>query len=95
MQSFDQSLMMLLRRGLITEREALRRCSNPNDFKLKLQGIEMSGDAARADMASVMERPEFLEDARTMAKEGQQRQAQTTQTPDFDTDDFKFNLDLT
>ena len=95
MQSFDQSLMMLLRRGLITEREALRRCSNPNDFKLKLQGIEMSGDAARADMASVMERPDFLEDARTMAKEGQQRQTQSSPTPDFDTDDFKFNLDLT
>jgi twitching motility protein PilT len=96
MQSFDQSLMFLLRRGLITEREALRRCSNPNDFKLKLQGIEISGDAARADMASVIERSEFIEDLRILAKEPPKPPSSPPPpASDGDTADFNFNLDLT
>ncbi len=66
MQSFDQSLMYLLRQGYITEAEALNRCSNPNDFKLRLEGIQMSGDEAREDMASVMERGGFTEHSRTV-----------------------------
>ncbi|HPE20168.1 MAG TPA: PilT/PilU family type 4a pilus ATPase [Candidatus Mcinerneyibacteriales bacterium] len=42
MQSFDQSIMKLYRSGLITLEEALKRCSNPDDFKLKIQGIDSS-----------------------------------------------------
>jgi twitching motility protein PilT len=96
MQSFDQSLMLLLRRNLITEKEALRRCSNPNDFKLKLQGIEMSGDAARADMASVMERGDFMEDVRDIGGDSAGgKKAPAAAVKESDTDDFNFNLDLT
>jgi twitching motility protein PilT len=40
MQSFDQSLMHLLNEGLITYEEALAQTSNPDDFALKLSGID-------------------------------------------------------
>jgi twitching motility protein PilT len=45
MQTFDQSLMGLYRKGLITYEEALHWCSNPDDFALKVRGIESSADA--------------------------------------------------
>ena len=44
MQTFDQSLMWLLNRNLITYEEALLQATNPDDFALKVSGIE-SGDA--------------------------------------------------
>jgi len=44
MQTFDQSLMMLLSKKLITFEEALRQCSNPDDFKLKMSGISSTSD---------------------------------------------------
>jgi twitching motility protein PilT len=39
MQSFDQSLMSLLKGGLITKEEAMANCSNPRDFELRLGGV--------------------------------------------------------
>ncbi|MDH7500389.1 MAG: ATPase, T2SS/T4P/T4SS family, partial [candidate division NC10 bacterium] len=44
MQTFDQSLMKLYRSGLITYEEALLRSSNPDDFALKVRGIESLTD---------------------------------------------------
>lgn len=44
MQTFDQSLMGLLKDGLITFDEALRQSSNPDDFRLKVSGISSSSD---------------------------------------------------
>src|SRR5437870_4684363 len=44
MQTFDQSVMHLLRDGLISEEEALRNCTNPNEFALKLKGISATSD---------------------------------------------------
>jgi twitching motility protein PilT len=44
MQTFDQSLMGLLKKELITMEEALRQCSNPDDFKLKMSGISSTSD---------------------------------------------------
>ncbi|PLX97272.1 MAG: type IV pili twitching motility protein PilT [Desulfuromonas sp.] len=44
MQTFDQSLMSLLNKKLITFEEALRQSSNPDDFKLKHSGISSSSD---------------------------------------------------
>ncbi len=46
MQSFDQSLMTLFRKGYIDKEEALNHCSNLHDFQLKLEGIT-SGDVWR------------------------------------------------
>jgi len=44
MQTFDQSLMKLYRNGLITYEEALMRSSNPDDFALRVGGIESLTD---------------------------------------------------
>ena len=49
MQTFDQSLMQLYRKKLITLEEALRQCSNPDDFKLKVSGITSTTDAEKWD----------------------------------------------
>ena len=39
MQSFDQSLMELFQKGLITQEEALNNCSNVRDFQMRLEGV--------------------------------------------------------
>ena len=44
MQTFDQSVMGLLRDGLITEQEALKNASNANELALKLKGISGTSD---------------------------------------------------
>jgi twitching motility protein PilT len=46
MQTFDQSLLALFKSGLITYEEALRRASNPDDFVLKVKGIQSTTDLA-------------------------------------------------
>jgi twitching motility protein PilT len=46
MQTFDQSLAGLCREKLISYEEALRWCSNPDDFALKMQGVQSTGDLA-------------------------------------------------
>ena len=57
MQSFDQSLYQLYKSGLITLEEALRQASNPNEFRLKIQGIQSTSDIAREEMDSELEAP--------------------------------------
>jgi twitching motility protein PilT len=54
MQTFDQSLFDLYSRNLITYDEALLRASNPDDFKLRVQGIRSASDAAREEMERAM-----------------------------------------
>ncbi len=44
MQTFDQSLLMLYKKGLITYEEALLSASNPDDFVLKVKGIQSTSD---------------------------------------------------
>jgi twitching motility protein PilT len=44
MQTFDQSLMSLYTRGLISYEEALHWCSNPDDFALRVRGVESTAD---------------------------------------------------
>jgi twitching motility protein PilT len=44
MQSFDQSLMKLLKDDIITEDEALATCTNANEFQLHLKGIASTSD---------------------------------------------------
>jgi len=45
MQTFDQSLMSLLKNNLITRDEALGNATNPADFELKLRGIASTSDS--------------------------------------------------
>ncbi len=44
MQTFDQSLFNLYKSGLITYEEALRGATNPDDFALKVKGIQSTSD---------------------------------------------------
>jgi twitching motility protein PilT len=57
MQTFDQSIYILYRNGLITLEEALRRASNPDEFKLKIQGIQSTSDVAKEEMDSQLAIP--------------------------------------
>jgi twitching motility protein PilT len=45
MQSFDQSLMFLLKNQVITYEEALRQASNPDDFALRVSGVSATSDS--------------------------------------------------
>ena len=49
MQSFDQSLMLLMKENLITYEEALKHCSNPDDFALRVKGILSASDGTWDD----------------------------------------------
>jgi twitching motility protein PilT len=49
MQSFDQSLMFLMQEKLITYEEALKHCTNPDDFALRVKGILATSDTTWAD----------------------------------------------
>ncbi|MFZ3138270.1 MAG: type IV pilus twitching motility protein PilT [Thermodesulfovibrionales bacterium] len=44
MQTFDQSLLNLYKSDLITYEEALRRATNPDDFVLKVKGIQSTSE---------------------------------------------------
>jgi len=44
MQTFDQSLLMLYKKGHITYEEALLTASNPDDFALKVKGVQSTSD---------------------------------------------------
>ena len=49
MQTFDQSLMILHKDGLITLEEALRQASNPDDFALRVRGVSSTSDLSWED----------------------------------------------
>jgi twitching motility protein PilT len=51
MQTFDQSIFSLYERQLVSYEEALRWASNVDEFKLKVQGISTTSDAARDEMS--------------------------------------------
>jgi len=49
MQTFDQSIMSLLNKGLISYEEAMRQASNPADFALKFKGVSGTSDMGWKD----------------------------------------------
>jgi len=49
MQTFDQALMDLVKKKVISYDEALRQSSNPADFKLKFSGIDSTSDGSWSD----------------------------------------------
>jgi twitching motility protein PilT len=55
MQTFDQSLYQLYKGGFITLDEALRRASNPDEFRLKIQGVQFTADVSREQMEESIE----------------------------------------
>src|SRR5271155_5264987 len=54
MQTFDQSLYELHGKNLITYDEAMMRASNPDELKLRMQGIRSTADTAREEMERAM-----------------------------------------
>ncbi len=50
MQTFDQSLFYLYQSGLITLDEALRGTTNPDEFRLRLAGINTTSGIAKEEM---------------------------------------------
>jgi twitching motility protein PilT len=59
MQSFDQSLMRLYRRGLITLEDAIHNSTTPTEFELRIKGVQASSDTtwdAFEDEAAATER---------------------------------------
>jgi twitching motility protein PilT len=51
MQTFDQSLMGLVKTGLVSYEEALKHVSNPDDFALRFRGIASTSDSAWSEFA--------------------------------------------
>ena len=66
MQSFDQSLMNLMQERLITYEEALKHCTNPDDFALRVRGILATSDTSWDDF-------EALEKEREKGKDVEQK----------------------
>ena len=54
MQTFDQSLYNLFQTELISYEEALRQASNPDEFKLKVAGIQSTSDMAQSEMEATL-----------------------------------------
>ncbi len=50
MQTFDQSLFYLYQSGLISLEEALRGSTNPDEFRLRLAGIQNTSTIAKEEM---------------------------------------------
>ncbi|HDO23518.1 MAG TPA: type IV pilus twitching motility protein PilT [Nitrospirae bacterium] len=50
MQTFDQSLLDLFETGLITYEEAVMKATNPDDFALKVKGIQSTSDIAMEEI---------------------------------------------
>jgi twitching motility protein PilT len=50
MQTFDQSLFELFKSDLITYEEALRQATNPDDFKLRVEGIHSTSEMSHNGM---------------------------------------------
>ena len=54
MQTFDQSLYQLYKRDEISLDEALRRATNPDEFKLKIAGIQSTSEVSQDEMESTL-----------------------------------------
>jgi len=57
MQSFDQSLMMWYKKGMITYESALFYSSNPSEFALRAAGVTAASDRTFAEIASAQDEP--------------------------------------
>lgn len=58
MQTFDQSLMQLVKDELVTYDEALKHVTNPDDFALRFRGIASTSDSQWSEFAGDDEKPE-------------------------------------
>ncbi len=68
MQTFDQSLMHLMKLNLITFEEALKHCTNPDDFALRVKGILATSDTSWDDYESLEKEREKEKEAEKKVK---------------------------
>ncbi len=61
MQTFDQSLFGLYKAGLITYEEALLGATNPDDFALKVKGIQSTSESWQEEGARASEKKPKIE----------------------------------
>jgi twitching motility protein PilT len=76
MQTFDQSLMALVKDGSVSYSEAMRQATNPNDFALRMKGIRGTSDAKWDDFEGeepVKEEGLSGEDKTTIFQDGKYR----------------------
>lgn len=59
MQSFDQSIMDIYKRGMISYEEALLQATNPNDFELRVKGITGASDRGWHEFEKTTEKKRF------------------------------------
>lgn len=78
MQTFDQSLMALVKEGKVSYHEALRNSTNPNDFALRMKGIRGTSDGKWEQFEGESTETEEANDAfskTTIFQEGKYRDA--------------------
>jgi len=68
MQTFDQSLMQLYTKKLISYDEAMRQSTNPDDFALKVSGISSTSDSSWDDFTEDQEKEEQGEETSFIEK---------------------------
>ncbi len=68
MQTFDQSLMHLMKLNLVTFEEALKHCTNPDDFALRVKGILATSDTSWDDFESLEKEREKEKEAEKKVK---------------------------
>lgn len=66
MQTFDQSLFYLYKNNYITLEEALRGASNPDEFRLRLSGVQNTADQAKEEMERYSNVSKEMENFTTM-----------------------------
>jgi twitching motility protein PilT len=89
MQTFDQSLLMLYKKGYITYDEALLTASNPDDFALKVKGVQSTSDLTFEEEEKRKTGPKAAGGPGAAPKQGEAREYKGTSTDsDFKIDRF-------
>src|SRR4051812_5972028 len=70
MQTFDQSLMSLVRQNVVTYEEAHRQSTNPDDFALRFSGISATSDSKWDDFDGKPEEPKPVPGSQAFAQKG-------------------------
>jgi twitching motility protein PilT len=84
MQSFDQSLMHLVKQELVTYDEALKHVTNPDDFALRFRGIASTSDGTWDDFEQGDEEKESKQGEGT----SEEPQSQRRDGPELDIERF-------
>ncbi len=85
MQTFDQSMMSLVKQGFVTYEEALKQVSNPDDFALRFRGVSSTSDGTWDDFEGSAE---SAHPTRASAPEEKEEEKPASPGPDFKIERF-------